>query len=208
LVFTTVSTNAINADHQRLRKRFSRALSAKAIAAQEPVLHEYVRLFVHGIRREVRTDPTVPVDLAKWFSLATFDVIAELAFGQSFDGLKNGEYHPWVTVVFGAFKALPFLRVLREIPGMLWVGNHATGVLPRKLKQMWYDHFDYAFGLMEKRFENPKEKKDIIYYIFEGGDNDLTKDEIRESAAQIVMAGSEPVRVYETCSTWLNTYTA
>ena len=170
-----------------------RGLSAKAVAEQEPTLHRFVSLFIRGIRHEVQNSPSQTIDIAKWFSLATFDVIAELSFGASFNGLKSGEYHPWVTVVFGAFKALLFLRVLREIPGVLRIGNHATTFLPKRLKRMWYDHFEYAFDLMEHRFKNPKEKRDIIYYIFEGGNNDLTRDEIKESAAQLVMAGSEPV---------------
>ena len=190
----SLSTNAVDDDHRRLRNRFSRALSVRAITSQEPVLRKYSDLFISGIRREVRQDPHAPTNMGKWFSLATFDVISELAFGESFDGLKNGEYHPWVSAVFGAFKALPFLRVVREIPGTIWLGNHAVRFLPERLKQMWYEHFDYAFGLMDHRFQNPKEKEDFIYYIFEGGDNDLTRDEIKESAAQLVMAGSEPLR--------------
>lgn len=32
------------------------------------------------------------IDMALWFNLLTFDVIGELAFGQSFDGLKSGMY--------------------------------------------------------------------------------------------------------------------
>lgn len=187
------STNAIDEDHRRLRNRFMRGLSSKAIAEQEPVLHRLTLLFIDGIQKELLSLGTGTVDIAKWFSLATFDVIGELSFGKPFGGLEKGEYHPWVLVVFGAFKALPFLRILREIPGVIWLGNHAVTFLPMKLKKMWYDHFKYAFDLIEQRFQNPKEKKDIIYYIFEGGDNDLTRDEIRESAAQLVMAGSEPV---------------
>lgn len=30
------------------------------------------------------------IDMTLWFNLLTFDVIGELAFGQSFDGLKSG----------------------------------------------------------------------------------------------------------------------
>jgi hypothetical protein len=33
------------------------------------------------------------VDVNKWYNLTTFDVIGDLAFGESFDGLRNSGLH-------------------------------------------------------------------------------------------------------------------
>lgn len=169
-----------------------RGLSAKAIASQEHILQEYAQLFAAGIRREIGDKPG-KLEISKWFSLATFDVIGDLAFGKSFEGLKTGKVHGWIKVVFSAFKALPILRVIREIPGALNLGNFALYFLPRTLKQEYLDHFEYAFGLVEKRMENPKERPDMLYYLMDSVGKGLTRDEIKENAAQTVMAGSEPV---------------
>lgn len=133
----------------------------------------YAQAFIEGIRRELHGAPGV-VDIAKWFSIATFDVIGDLAFGKSFGGLEKGELHPWVTIVFGAFKALPYLRVLREIPGVLLIGNYARYLLPLNIKQKWLDHFNYASDLLEKRFKNPKERPDFIYYLIDRSGKALT----------------------------------
>lgn len=172
---------------------FMRGLNAKAIESQEQILQGYAQMFIASIKREI-DEKSGRVDIAKWFSIATFDVIGDLAFGKSFGGLETGKVHGWIKVVFSAFKALPILRVIREIPGATKIGNHAIHLLPRSLKQRYLDHFNYAFTLVEKRMENPKERPDMLYYLMDGVGKGLTRDEIKENAAQTVMAGSEPVR--------------
>ncbi|KAL9620663.1 MAG: hypothetical protein Q9160_004799 [Pyrenula sp. 1 TL-2023] len=188
-------TNAVYEEHRRLRMHFVRGLSAKAIASQEYILQNYARLFIAGIRKELKTSSD-RVNIAKWFSIATFDIIGDIAFGKSFGGLEEGKVHHWVLVVFSAFKALPLLRVIREIPGVSRIGNFALHFLPRLLKQKYMDHFEYAFALVEKRMQNPKERPDMLYYLMDDVGKGLTRDEIKENAAQLVMAGSEPTATF------------
>lgn len=111
-----------------------RALSAKALASQEEILQHYAREFVNGLNRELQYKPGA-IKIGKWFTMVTFDLIGDLAFSKSFQCLKTGTVHPWIHVVFGAFKALPLLRVIREIPGIKLFGKHATFLLPKRIKQ-------------------------------------------------------------------------
>ena len=83
-----------------------RPLSSKAIAGQERILTQYAADLITGLSKELHHRPGI-VDMAKWFSMATFDVTSDLVFGESFGCLKTGEEHPWIAAVFGAFKALP-----------------------------------------------------------------------------------------------------
>jgi hypothetical protein len=50
-----------------------RALSAKAVASQELILKDYATKLVNGIYKNALI--TRVVDLAKWFSMATSDLI-------------------------------------------------------------------------------------------------------------------------------------
>lgn len=131
--------------------------------------------------------------MLRWTSLFTFDCMGDLAFGKSFNNLEKGELHSWAAVVFGAFKALPILRVVRETPGLSGAGDWITMLLPQAIKNKWHAHFNYAFDLVEERLQNPKARKDFVYFLIDGLDVDMTRDEIKECAAQMVMAGSEPV---------------
>ncbi len=158
------STNAVDDDHRRLRNKFRKALNSKAVVSQEEILQRYAVEFVDGIQKELNTSNGI-VNIAKWFSLATFDIITDLSFGKSFENLKRGKLHAWGAVIFGAFKALPFLRVFREVPGVTRLGNVAIFLLPRKLMQMWYSHFEYAFKLIEDRTIRPNDRKDFVHYF-------------------------------------------
>ncbi len=82
---------------------------------------------------------------------------------------------------------------MREVPGVTFLGHYALYMLPRRLKQKWSDHFNYAFDLVEARLKSPAERHDFVYYLTDEMEHNLTRDEIKEGAAQIVMAGSEPV---------------
>ncbi|KAL2062542.1 hypothetical protein VTL71DRAFT_6808 [Oculimacula yallundae] len=188
-------TNSINEEHKRLRLRFSRALSAKALASQEKILQRYAREFVQGLNRELGNEPGV-LDLGKWFTMATFDLIGDLAFSKSFECLKTGTVHPWIHVVFGAFKALPLLRVIREIPGIKLFGRHVTFLLPKKIKQTWINHFNYGADLVDQRFESGEDRPDFAHYLVVPGEAPLTRDEIKENTVQLVTAGSEPTATF------------
>ncbi|KAH7311808.1 cytochrome P450 [Rhexocercosporidium sp. MPI-PUGE-AT-0058] len=188
-------TNSINEEHKRLRSRLLRALSAKALASQEEILQHYAHEFVDGLDRELGNKAGV-IDLGKWFTMATFDLIGDLAFSKSFQCLKTGTVHPWIHVVFGAFKALPLLRVIREIPGIKLFGKHATFLLPKKIKQTWIDHFNYGADLVDKRFESGEDRPDFAHYLVVPGEAPLTRDEIKENTVQLVTAGSEPTATF------------
>ena len=186
------STNAVYAEHRRLRMRFMRALSPRAVASQEQILLRYAAKMVDGVNRELDGHTGV-VNLSQWLSMATFDVIGDLAFSKSFGCLETGELHPWIRVVFGAFKALPILRVIREIPGVSYVGFYATYLLPASIKQKWVDHFRYGADLIDERIASGEDRPDMIHYLLTKDGLPLTLDEIKENAVQMVTAGSEPV---------------
>jgi cytochrome P450 len=174
--------------------RFMRALSAKAVASQEPTLKEYATKLVRDTNEELPDSANGRVvDLAKWFSMATFDLIGDLAFSQSFGCLETDVLHPWIKVVFGAFKALPLLRVIREISGVPFLGGYAKHLLPTKIKQMWIDHFNYRSDLIDERLASGKDRPDMVHYLTTKKGLPLTINEIKENAVQMVTAGSEPV---------------
>lgn len=169
-----------------------RALSSRAVTSQEKILQHYAQAFVDGINRELHNRPGT-IDIGKWFAMATFDLIGDLAFSKSFKCLETGMIHPWIHAVFGAFKALPVLRVIREIPGIKLIGRNAAFLLPTTIKKTWVDHFNYGADLIDKRFESGEDRPDFAHYLVMPGEVALTRNEIKENAVQLVTAGSDPV---------------
>ena len=71
-----------------MRKYLSSAFSDRSLKEQENLVIQKVDEFINQIYK-LGSAPA-GIDMTLWFNLLTFDVIGELAFGQSFDGLKSG----------------------------------------------------------------------------------------------------------------------
>jgi cytochrome P450 len=80
--------------HAALRRVFSPAFSEKAMKAQEPLFQKYADLMVLRAREATTTN------LTKLFNYAAFDIMADLAFGESLGILENGKHSAWLETVF------------------------------------------------------------------------------------------------------------
>jgi hypothetical protein len=75
-------------DHSRYRKSLAHAFSEKALRDQEPLIGKYVDLLIEKLKEYALSGDTA--DMAMWYNLATFDLIGDLTFGESFSGLDSG----------------------------------------------------------------------------------------------------------------------
>ncbi|KAH6667317.1 cytochrome P450 monooxygenase [Halenospora varia] len=96
--------------HQK-RALFSSALSARALAQQEPVMHKNINLFVKKLGN---TDQGI--DMAKWFIYLGFDILGEMAFGDSFGCVERGASHPWLDLMLVLMHWVTLMDNLRRYP--------------------------------------------------------------------------------------------
>ncbi|CCU75987.1 putative benzoate 4-monooxygenase cytochrome P450 [Blumeria hordei DH14] len=80
--------NAKDADHRRIRRIQNHMFSEKAIAGQEPLIKTYTDLLISILREKASNPSTSVVNLVDWYNYTTFDIIGELAFGESFECLR------------------------------------------------------------------------------------------------------------------------
>jgi cytochrome P450 len=75
--------------HSQMRRMLSPAFSQRSLLEQETIIGGVVDEFVHVIGE--RAPPgSKGINMTKWYEMATFDVLGEMAFGESFHGLKTG----------------------------------------------------------------------------------------------------------------------
>lgn len=84
--------------HAAIRRVFSPAFSEKALKKQEPMFHRYADLMVQKGRAAGTVNMT---ELLNW---ATFDIMADFAFGESLGLLEKGAYSAWIAVVFNTVR--------------------------------------------------------------------------------------------------------
>jgi cytochrome P450 len=83
-------TMAADAVHSRQRRAFAYAFSQKALQEQESIVQGYVSKLMDHLRQKAVNNE--PFNIVKWFNFTAFDVIGDLAFGESFGCLKEGQY--------------------------------------------------------------------------------------------------------------------
>lgn len=120
------------ASHRDMRKYLSTAFSDRSLKEQEYLISGVIDQFIKQIGKLGRDG----IDMTMWFNLMTFDVIGELAFGESFGGVNSGKMHFWIAVVLAsmgqacvsdALKRFPFLgRIYTKLnPG--WLSGLVAG---------------------------------------------------------------------------------
>ena len=117
------------------RKRFlSHAFSSKALSDHVPTIQYYSDLFVERMR-EHGTRPG-GMNMTEWFNWFTFDVIGDLAFGESFHCLESGEILPCAAV-----KRYVLIAVYYLANGHFWVSvvlNHSSTISVKDiLRRFW-----------------------------------------------------------------------
>ena len=80
------------ATHSLMRRNLSHGFSAAALKSQEDLVQKFVDLFIFQINgRKTPEEEPQSVDAVKWFNFLTFDIIGELAFGDTFGSLEEGK---------------------------------------------------------------------------------------------------------------------
>ena len=86
--------------HVRMRRTFASAFSDKALKDQSPIIEYYADLLIKRLRREMSKSNRPEIDLAKYYGYAALDIIADLTFGESFQGLDGDNEHSWILGFF------------------------------------------------------------------------------------------------------------
>ncbi|KAI0129801.1 cytochrome P450 [Xylariales sp. AK1849] len=168
------------ARHAAVRRVFSPAFSEKALKAQEPMFQRYADLMIMKGRQ------AGTIDLTKLLNYTTFDIMAELAFGQSLSMLENDAYSSWVATVFQSVKVLPLLQIVQFYPLL----NRIFDLLePKFIAAMRRDHFEYTVSRVDKRIQEGSDRPDLWNLVLES--NVLTKGEMHVNAELFMIAGTE-----------------
>ena len=78
--------SAVRDRHGPKSRTLAAALSARAMAAQQPLTNGFIDLFMQRIRRQGEGGAK-PFNMTKWYEWATFDITVNLALGGSFECL-------------------------------------------------------------------------------------------------------------------------
>ncbi|CAF9926361.1 hypothetical protein IMSHALPRED_006941 [Imshaugia aleurites] len=187
--------SANDADHARYRRLLAHAFSERALREQEYLPLAYIDLLTRKIRGIVSASEShsAVVDIVKWLNFTTFDIVGDLALGESFHCLEDSNYHGWVSILFTQFKAAALFVSLR----FFGLDKPLRMVLPKSLLKKRAEHAKYSTDRIHHRLNQGKEgadaqRNDFMTYVLRYNDEKgMTVPEIEQTFRVLVVAGAE-----------------
>ncbi|KAI1819749.1 cytochrome P450 [Xylaria intraflava] len=177
-------------DHFRLRRAMLPAFSEKALSQQEPLIRAYVDLLIQ--RLQAVSDPVNSINIVRWYNLATFDLIADLAFGESLQGLRTGRSNAWIDSIVQMFAIWPMFEAVGALGH---VGSLIVLLLSPLIRHGERRHTANAAKMANGRLNARKQpdRGDFMDYFLRsrGQAHSLSDDEIIANSGLLMVAGSE-----------------
>ncbi len=105
-------------------KRFlAPAFSTKALSEQEDIVQACVDAFIARLKTAGGTEKGGRgLDMTVWFEMLAFDILGEMAFGQSFHCVEAGEPHFWQQMIAKHLYFVTVVDNLRRYEVVRWLG--------------------------------------------------------------------------------------
>ena len=191
-------------DHARMRKVINQAFSDQAIRDQEPRIQSHVQTLIQQMEVERGKNDGV-VDLNEWYNFAAFDIIADAAFGEPFNTLKETTYRPWISLIGKTWKAITFASAVKSMAPPLYLLRLLIPTGPFLQKEV--NKFDLILNRVKERVAVGTDRIDLLSRVIKYNDRKekLTDQEIVSNATLFVAAGTETVTTVLSALTYLIT---
>jgi cytochrome P450 len=167
------------------------AFTARAVRAQEPIIHSHVQNFISQLDKLVSSGKAEGVvDIVRWLGFVVLDEIGDLGFGEPFGCLERSEFHPWCSMIFTSLRAATYRASLRYYPALNWI----MGIfIPNSVMKKQMEHWKLAENKLNRRLNFETNRPHLFSMIKrdEDGVEGLTYSEMKAISSVLIVAGSE-----------------
>ncbi|RYO97042.1 hypothetical protein DL765_011340 [Monosporascus sp. GIB2] len=153
--------------HYRFRRLLQVPLSDRALMQQEYIIQGYVDLLIQRLHENAASKEHThkPLDIVRWVGYTCFDVLGDLAFGESFGCLERGKSHWWIDEIQEGVKAAFKLKTIeRFIPGFFPVFMKVMMFFGTAMAKNPEENFNFCALKARERLARPSDRPD-----FKGG---------------------------------------
>ncbi|KAG6908777.1 hypothetical protein DXG01_003306 [Tephrocybe rancida] len=170
--------------HARVRRVWARGFTPEALRSYQPILNKRVgNLITHF---EARVGQTV--DLSKWISYFTYDVMSDMAFGDNVEMMQNQDSMGfWKTLE----ESTPVGMLLAHLPWFAVFVHRVPGVA-EKIKIFR----EQCRNRVLRRLERGASNQDLFYHLMDEGKLDsapVAIEQVVSDASLVIVAGSDTV---------------
>ncbi|MCJ1457139.1 hypothetical protein MMC28_007506 [Mycoblastus sanguinarius] len=138
--------------------------------------------------------------MTEWFEMIAFDILGEMAFGESFGCVEQGEPHFWQQMVAKHLFYITVVDNLRRYPLVRRLGQW---LLPRLTVEVRNKHTNFSRQKVARRLTSDSHRKDFLTTLVEkveGGE--VSQEELVAHTSTLVLAGGETVSTFLAATTY------
>lgn len=179
-------------DHRRQRRQLAHAFSEAAMYEQEPIIAQHISKLIQKLDLFAKKGESV--DITRWLSFITFDIIGDLTFTDSFHCLDDSKYHSWVLTIFPSMRGQALRRFMNALP--LLRPLFSLFISTREIENS-DEHRKLGIAKAETRMaqgELPNKRWDFMTYMMranQDGEKGMHEHEIHANLSLLITAGSE-----------------
>ncbi|KAI1098800.1 cytochrome P450 [Jackrogersella minutella] len=186
------------AEHGQMRRYLSHAFSDQSLREQETLDAQTIDKFIEAAGR--RGSQSGGFDLVKSLEMMTFDIIGDLAFGETLI-VALDRPHPWIAIAMGALRQGELADTFKRFP---MAAKFLVALFPGKIAKLTEEtrhNEDTAIELTTKRIARHEDaRKDFLTRILEQRDPEKMSDlQLAAHASDFVVAGSETTATALSC---------
>ncbi|KAF2964329.1 hypothetical protein GQX73_g9249 [Xylaria multiplex] len=168
-------------DHAKYRKILNPSFSEKATREYEPTIHQDTDTFIKKLSAKLQ-DRDLKINLTQWLQWLTFDMVADVVFGEPFDCVTDERSHPCLAlsmdlVSFSSF--VVFVAWWTGLKNFLVKLSGVEGLFINMVRKQ-----------CDKNLSSKSEKASIFLNLRKAG-GPLNQAEIDGNLTALVIAGSE-----------------
>ncbi|KAI0378814.1 benzoate 4-monooxygenase cytochrome P450 [Hypomontagnella monticulosa] len=176
--------------HREMRGYLSGAFSDRAVVEQEELVAQSIDKFIRLV--DVRGSGPKGVDMSIMFESMTFDIVGDLAFGESFGALDSNKHHPWISNFLDSLTGM----VITDISIRYALLGKALQILKRtEIKRSAAKvecHEQRCFEAVRRRILKKTDRKDFLTRILQDRDPKVVSDmQIAAHSSDLLIAGSD-----------------
>ncbi|KAL2010319.1 hypothetical protein VTN00DRAFT_6126 [Thermoascus crustaceus] len=196
---SSISSESNPEKHRQMQKSLSAAFSHKALMEQESIVAECVERFVAKIgdaelnKSKNKDNTKGGLDMTKWYEMVAFDILGELAFGESFHSIENGKPHFWSELIENHVYFISLADNFRRLSPLVTELAKQLILLTPVIRK----HLRYTRGRIDSRLSNKSPRRDIMTALVEKvRSGKMDKDEMTAHASTLVIAGGETMATF------------
>ncbi|KAF2492614.1 putative cytochrome P450, partial [Lophium mytilinum] len=179
--------------HSRMKKNLTAAFSTRALTEQEGIISGCVDRFVEkiGTTKGARSEG---LNMVKWFEMIAFDILGQMAFGESFHAVDSGKPHFWSELIVKHLFFITVMDNMRRYPFLVALGKR---IWPWATVAVMKKHSEYTRAQVARRMNKKTTRKDFLSSIVDKVESgDIDTEELNAHASTLVIAGGETVATF------------